>query len=65
MCKTSERCITQLAKMSIDPKFVELAADVFQMFLQNVSHVSILANSSKCTRIKRIKQHFFVSWERQ
>ena len=54
MCKTSEPCITQLAKMSINPKFVELAADVFQMFLQNVSHVSILANSSKCTRIKRI-----------
>ena len=27
------QCITQLAKVSIDPKFVELTADVFRIFL--------------------------------
>ena len=28
LLKTDDRCITQLAKMSIDPKFVDLTADV-------------------------------------
>ena len=32
--QTSGRCITQIAKMNIDPKFIELATDVF---LRNVS----------------------------
>ena len=32
---TSGRCITQLAKMSIDPKFVQLTADVFGIFYIN------------------------------
>ena len=31
--KTSGRCITQLANMSIDPTFIELTADVFGQFL--------------------------------
>ena len=31
--KTDDRCITQLAKMSIDPEFVELTADVVRIFL--------------------------------
>ena len=30
---------TQLAKMSIDPKFVELTADVLGMFFKNVSRL--------------------------
>ena len=29
--KTSGRCITQLVKMGIDPKFVDLTADVFRI----------------------------------
>ena len=28
LLKTGDRCTTQLAKMSIDPKFVQLTADV-------------------------------------
>ena len=30
--KTGDRCSTQLAKMNIDPEFVELAADVVRIF---------------------------------
>ena len=30
---TDDRCSTHLAKMSIDPKFVELTADVVIIFL--------------------------------
>ena len=37
--QTSGRYITQLAKMSIDPIFIELAADVFRIFYQN-AHVT-------------------------
>ena len=33
--KTSGRCTAQLAKMSIDPKFFERAADVFKTFLES------------------------------
>ena len=29
----SGRCITQLAKVTIDPKFIELTADVFKISL--------------------------------
>ena len=32
---TSSRCIMQLAKMSIDPVFVELTTDVSKVMLQN------------------------------
>ena len=32
--QTSGRCITQLAKISIDPKFTELTADVFGVFFK-------------------------------
>ena len=35
LLKTKDRCSTQLAKMSIDPKFVELTAVVFRIFLLN------------------------------
>ena len=31
---------TLLAKMSIDPKFVELTADVLEIFLLNISSIS-------------------------
>ena len=34
--KTSGRCITQLAKMSIDPKFIELIAGVLIIFLYGI-----------------------------
>ena len=30
-----QMCITQLAKMNIDPKFIELTADVFRLVLSN------------------------------
>ena len=33
-CIRQIRCITQLAKMSIDSKFVELTADELQVFFQ-------------------------------
>ena len=33
--KPSGRCITQLAKMSVDPKFIDLAVDVFVIVLLN------------------------------
>ena len=33
LVKTSDRCSTQLANMTIDPKFVELTADVVAIIL--------------------------------
>ena len=33
LVKTSDRCITQLAKITIDSKFVELTADVVRILL--------------------------------
>ena len=33
LLKTSDGCSTQLAKMNIDPKFVELTADVVEIIL--------------------------------
>ena len=36
--KTSGRCITQLAKTTIDPKFIELTADVFRKILSRAPH---------------------------
>ena len=38
--KTSGRCTTQLAKVIINPKVVELTADVFIILLSNVSRGS-------------------------
>ena len=35
--QTSGRCVTQLAKTSIDLKFIELTADVFRSFFRNTS----------------------------
>ena len=33
LLKTSDRCSTQIAKMTIDPEFVELAADVVHIII--------------------------------
>ena len=33
LLKTDDRCITQLAKMSIDPEFVELTAGVVRILV--------------------------------
>ena len=41
--QTSGRCITQLAKMSIDPKIMELTADVFYKFFFNISLMNLRA----------------------
>ena len=43
---------TQLAKMSIDPKFVELTADVLEIFLKNTNDTGAHASG-------RAGQHFY------
>ena len=42
LLKTGDRCITQLAKLSIDPKFVELMRDVVRAIIKNM-HTIILS----------------------
>ena len=41
LLKTDERCNAQLANMSIDPKFVELTADVLRKNKNKRRHTSI------------------------
>ena len=45
--KTGDWCISQLAKMNVDPKFVELTADVVRIFYNvNWTHRQPYRNSS-------------------
>lgn len=41
--KTSDRCVcTQLFKMSMDPRFIELAADVVRMIISHVERATAM-----------------------
>ena len=42
---------TQLAQMSIDPKFVELTADVLEIFLSNKTLTAVLVRMSAQRRL--------------
>ena len=46
LLKTGGRCITQRAKMSIDPKFVELTADVVRTSLYNYHDLGDYINTN-------------------
>ena len=37
--KTSDRCSTQLANMIIDPRLVELTADVVGIIIRSINYV--------------------------
>ena len=56
--QTGGRCITQRAKMSIDPKFIELTADVFRRILKMHSNSIVFSTSWGMTEIC----HIFVDW---
>ena len=47
LLKTDGRCVTQLAKMSTEPKFVELTADIVRILLLNLVVHFILLCSTK------------------
>ena len=50
--ETYDRCITQLAKMNIDPTFVELTADVVGDFLYRI--LTDLLNGYHLSQICRV-----------
>ena len=44
LLKTDDRCGTQLAKMCIDPKFVELTADSVRIIIKYINSLTTLDN---------------------
>ena len=57
MIKTGDRCITQLTKMRVDPKFVELAADVVTIFLLYIR----LESFNRIGNVRSTRAHTHIS----
>ena len=68
--RTSGRCITQLAKMSIDPKAIELTAGVFIIFSQyeklslaaRLKSIFLTGGRLLCSTIYELLFFRFVQW---